>query len=215
MEILDAGCGTGYLSRLLAERGARVTGVDLSKRFIEIAEQYEKKKPLGIRYDRADLADLSRFPDRSFDLVVSVYVLCDARDCRKAVSEIGRVLKPGGRFIFLIEHPCFGWQAGGWERVPKDSMRNEDCLYFKVDSYFKRGTLEGQWDELPVLLAFHRPLSDYFRFLKESGFLVRDLIEARPRRKAIRERPRDWEKEDRVPPVLIIDAVKSGQRGTQ
>ena len=141
-------------------------------------------------------------------MVISVYVLCDTRDCRKAISEIARVVKPDGRFIFLIGHPCFGWQIGAWERIPEDSQRSEDFLYFKVDSYFKRGTLESQWGEIPVLLSFHRPLSAYFHFLRESGFLVKDLIEPRPRRKALRDRPREWDKEDRIPPVLVIDAVR-------
>ncbi len=207
-KILDAGCGAGYLSRLLAEKGAILTGVDLSEKFIEIANRYEEKKPLGIRYYPANLGDLSRFSSASFDMVVSVYVLSDIRDAYGAIREISRVLKPNGHFIFLTEHPCFGWQAGAWKRVPEDSQRDEDCLYFRVDNYFKRGTLESQWGKLPVLLSFRKPLSDYFRFLKKSGFLVRDLIEPRPIRKALRERPREWGREDRIPPVLIIDAIK-------
>ena len=207
-KILDAGCGNGYLSRLLAEKGAQVTGVDLSRRFIEIARHHEEKNPLDIKYEQANLANLSRFPSAYFDMTISVYVLCDVRDCRKAVREIARVLKPRGRFIFLIEHPCFSWHAGGWERVPVDSERTEDCVYFKVDDYFRRGTLESQWGKLPVLLGFHRPLSDYFRFLQENDFLIQNLVEPRPRRKALREHPREWDREERIPPVLIIDAVK-------
>jgi ubiquinone/menaquinone biosynthesis C-methylase UbiE len=206
--ILDAGCGTGYLSRLLAEKGAKVAGIDLSQKFIEIAKDYEKKRPLGIRYEQANIANLSRFPSAYFDLVVSVYVLCDARDCKKAIQEIARVLKTKGRFILLIEHPCFSWHAGGWERVPKDSQRTEDCKYFKVDNYFRRGTLQSQWGELPILLSFHRTLSDYFSYLIESGFQVRNLIEPRPLRRSLRKHPREWDTEDRVPPVLIIQAVK-------
>ena len=207
--ILDAGCGAGYLSRWLAERGAEVTGVDLSKRFIELAREYERKKPLGIRYERANLANLSGFVSASFDMAVSVYVLCDTRDCQKAIHEIARVLKPGARFVCLISHPCFSWETGAWEHVPEDSERTEDWRYFKVDHYFKRRTLESQWGKLPVLLSFRRPLSDYFHFLKKGGFLVRDLVEPRPRRKVLKERPREWDKEERIPPVLIIEAVKS------
>lgn len=207
-KILDAGCGNGYFSRLLAEHGARVTGVDLSSKFVEIARRYEKKKPLGIRYEQADLANLSLFPSAYFDIIVSVYVLCDVRDCRKAVREIARVLKPGGRFVFLIEHPCFSWHAGGWERIPSDSERTEDFLYFKVDDYFKRGTIESQWGKLPVLLGFHRPLSDYFRFLQENSFLIQNLVEPRPRRQSLRKRPIEWNREDRIPPVLIIATIK-------
>jgi SAM-dependent methyltransferase len=207
-KVLDAGCGAGYLCRLLAEKGAKVTGIDLSKKFIEIAKDYEKKKSLGIRYEQENIANLSRFPSAYFDLVVSVYVLCDVRDCRIAIQEIARALKNKGRFIMLIEHPCFSWHAGGWERVPKDSQRTEDCWYFKVDDYFRRGTLQSQWGELPILLSFHRTLSDYFRFLIESGLQLRKLIEPRPLRKSLLQHPRDWDTEDRIPPVLIIEAIK-------
>jgi SAM-dependent methyltransferase len=206
--ILDAGCGTGYLTRLLAEKGAEVTGVDLSCKFMEIARYYEKKKPLGIRYLRADLARLSRLPKSHFDMVISVYVICDVRDYDRAIKEIARVLKHKGRFIFLIEHPCFSWNTGGWERVPADSQRTEDCLYVKVDNYFKRGTQETRWGSLPKLLTFYRPLSDYFHALKKHGFMVKDLVEPRPTRKALRTWPGEWDRENRVPPVLIIEAIK-------
>lgn len=206
--VLDAGCGQGYMARLLAERGARVVGVDLSKKFIEIARRYEKKKQLGIEYIKADLAHILQLKNNYFDLIVSVYVLCDVKNYDKAIGEMARVLKPGGRFIFLIEHPCFNWQSGGWKRVPADSLRTEDSRYLMVSNYFRRGTQESQWGNLPLLLTFIRPLSDYFHSLKRHGFVVQDLIEPRPRRSALRARPADWEEENRVPPVLIIEALK-------
>lgn len=207
--VFDAGCGTGYLCRLLAERGARVTGVDLSKKFIEIAREYEKKKPLGITYHHEDLSRVPQLTSSSFDLIVSVYVLCDVRDYVQAIGECARILKYRGRFILLIEHPCFSWGGGGWEHVPADSQRTEDRRFFKVDNYFLRRTEQCQWGKLPVLLTFYRPLSDYFHALKKHGFAVLDLIEPRPQRKALRMRPRNWDSEDRVPPVLIIEAVKT------
>jgi len=207
-KVLDAGCGTGYLCRLLAEKGARVTGVDLSKKFIEIAKQYDNKKPLGVRYLRADLAHIPELTASSFNLVVSVYVLCDVRDYDKAIKEFARVLKPDGRLVFLIEHPCFSWSAGGWEHTPLDSNRTEDWLFFKVDKYFTRRTQECQWGRLPRLLNFCRPLSDYFHSLKKHGFLIADLIEPQPTSRSLRRRPREWDAENRVPPVLIIDALR-------
>jgi len=141
-------------------------------------------------------------------MVISVYVLCDVRDYDKAIKEIARVLKPKGRFIFLIEHPCFSWGAGGWARIPLDSHRTEDWQFYKVDNYFKRRTDECQWGKLPRLLSFYRPLSDYFHSLKKHRFFVADLIEPRPTKNSLRKRPGAWDPENRVPPVLIIDAVK-------
>lgn len=206
--VLDAGCGTGYMSRILAERGAKVTGVDLSKRFIEICENYEKNEPRGIKYFQADLGRMPRIAASQFDLVVSIYVLCDVRDHVRAIKEISRVMKKNGRFLMLIEHPCFSWQSGGWIRMPVDSHRVEDMPYLKIDKYFRKGTLEGTWGKLPVLLTFYRPLSDYFHAMKKHGLVVLDLIEPRPIKKALRDRPAEWDREDRIPPVLIIEAKK-------
>ncbi len=206
--VLDAGCGAGYMCRILAERGAKVTGIDLSTKFIEIAKQYEKNKRMGIQYFCADISHLPQIRSSYFDLVISIYVLCDVRDYDKAIKETARILKPKGRFIFLIEHPCFNWKAGGWEHIPADSQRTEDWHYLKVDNYFKQGTQEWQWGKLPILLSFYRSLTDYFHALKRNGFVVRDLVEPRPMRKALRDRPREWDKEDRVPPVLVIEAVR-------
>lgn len=210
-KVLDAGCGAGYLSRLLAEMGASVTGVDFSESFIRIANRYEEDNPQGIAYARADLADLSGLPSAFFDLVVSMYVLCDVLDYGRAIGEISRVLKPGGRFVFLIAHPCFGWHAGAWERIPADSQRSEDSPYFKVDEYFREGAQQCRWGNLPVLLCFQRPLSGYFHNLKKHGFLVKDLIEPRPSKEVLERQPRHWENEARIPPALIIEAIKPSQ----
>ncbi len=205
--ILDAGCGNGYMSRILAEKGAKMTGVDLSSEFIALAKRYEKKKPLGIKYYQGDLAKLGMFSSRQFDLAVSVYVVCDVREAEKAIKEIARVLKPKGRFLFLFSHPCFSWKDGGWRWKVNDSQRDEDAEFI-MNNYPEEGVMEVQWGQLPVLYSFQRTLTTYFGYLKDNGFVVQDLLEPRPKRETLNERPRDWQREDRIPPVIIIDAVK-------
>ena len=59
--VLDVGCGEGYNTRLLARSGARMTGVDISQRMIELARQEEQREPLGIRYEVASFSDLGIF----------------------------------------------------------------------------------------------------------------------------------------------------------
>ena len=75
--VLDAGCGEGYNSRILARQGARVSGIDLSERMIALAAAEEGREPLGIRYARASYADLGLFADATFDAVVSFMALMD------------------------------------------------------------------------------------------------------------------------------------------
>lgn len=109
--VLDVACGEGYNTRTLAHKGAKVTGVDLSKKLIKHAKLQEAKDRLDIDYYFLDSADLSRFPTRRFDLVTCFMALMDIENCDGAIREIARVMKDEGRFIFSITHPCFEYSA--------------------------------------------------------------------------------------------------------
>ncbi len=80
--VLDAGCGEGHNTRLLARSGARMTGVDISERMIELARREEQSEALGIRYEVASFSDLSLFDDAAFDVVVSSMALMDGLTSR-------------------------------------------------------------------------------------------------------------------------------------
>lgn len=167
--ILDLGCGEGYNTRILAERGAKVVGIDASKELIELARAKEEEEPLGIEYHVADAARLSMLKDESFDIVVAFMSLMDILGLESALREVGRVLKRGGRFCFSIIHPCFERFRDdlGWEKDEK-----EQRLYYKVDDYFDEGpkefvfTLGGGKVTLPgKMVHFHRTLTTYFHAL--------------------------------------------------
>jgi 2-polyprenyl-3-methyl-5-hydroxy-6-metoxy-1,4-benzoquinol methylase len=79
-QVLDLGCGEGRFCRLLAQRGASLTGVDLSSRMIELAREAEAKEPLGVSYHEADAADLSFLRNSSYDVVLAYLSLFDVPD---------------------------------------------------------------------------------------------------------------------------------------
>jgi len=208
--ILDAGCGNGYLCRLLSKKGAEIVGVDVSKRSIEIAEEIEKKEPMNIQYQIGSICDLRMFEDDAFDLIVSNIVLDDLQDIDKAIRELYRVLKPEGKLVFSILHPCFSSPpVHGWVRKPVDSQRKEDRLYWMVDRYFDRSIEEWTYFDFPPVYSFHRPLSDYMMTLTKNGFTVTDFEEPVPANKTIAEHYREFGNEhDRIPWFLIIGATK-------
>jgi SAM-dependent methyltransferase len=212
LRVLDAGCGEGRFARMLAQRGASVTGIDLSARMIAHARANEEEAPLGIEYRVADMSDQSQFGDASFDLAVAYLSIIDVPDYRRAISEIARVLAGGGRFVFSIVHPCFYTPDSSWEpRIPGIvPVRDRDRLYLKVDNYFPAREMRFRmWPTAPAeTVNYHRPLSDYAGALRDAGFLIRDILEPTPD-------PELAEKMDalkaffRAPNFLIFDCLKA------
>lgn len=101
--VLDAACGDGYLARVLAARGARVTGMDLGPRLIERARLRDPDGAIDYR-----VADLSRpLPGESgtFDAVASYLALNDVRNYRGFISTLAAVLRPGGRLVVAFNNP--------------------------------------------------------------------------------------------------------------
>src|SRR6266404_5187868 len=115
-QVLDAGCGDGYNTRILARTGAHMTGVDLSTRMIGLAQDEERRAPLGIRYARTSYTDLTLFGGATFDAVVSFMALMDGPGFDLAMAACFRVLRPGGRLAFSITHPCFITRGSRWIR---------------------------------------------------------------------------------------------------
>jgi 2-polyprenyl-3-methyl-5-hydroxy-6-metoxy-1,4-benzoquinol methylase len=101
--VLDAACGDGYLARVLAARGALVTGIDLGPRLIERARQ---RDPRGeIDYRVADLSEPLPGESGSFDAVASHLALNDVRDYRGFIATLADLLKPGGRLVVAFNNP--------------------------------------------------------------------------------------------------------------
>ena len=94
---LDLACGTGDIAALLAARGARITGLDLTPRMIELARA---KRLSGAVFLVGDMMALP-FPNNAFDLVTTGYGLRNVPEIAGALDEIHRVLKPGGRLLSL------------------------------------------------------------------------------------------------------------------
>ena len=105
--VLDLACGEGYNTRILARKGAKVTGVDFSEKLIELAKREEDKEKLGICYHVLDATNLKGLSSNHFDLVTCFMSLQDIENYKRAISEVARVLRSRGRFIFSIPHPCF------------------------------------------------------------------------------------------------------------
>lgn len=172
LDVLDAGCGTGYLSVKLARAGARVRAVDWSPAMVELARRNAARAGVEVDIAVDDVAALATVPDASVDRIASNYVVMDAPDLDGCARAFARVLRPGGRAVVVIIHPCFG--------VPGGPERRDDgaLVYTWTRSYFERAPVEERWGPFATPFVFHhRPLGDYWRALRAAGLQVVDLDE--------------------------------------
>jgi 2-polyprenyl-6-hydroxyphenyl methylase/3-demethylubiquinone-9 3-methyltransferase len=99
LKVLDLGCAGGFMAEALALRGAHVTGIDPAAAAIDVARAHARESGLRIGYD-VGVGEAMSYDDASFDAVVCVDVLEHVADLHKVLSEVARVLRPGGMFLF-------------------------------------------------------------------------------------------------------------------
>jgi SAM-dependent methyltransferase len=199
--VLDLACGEGYNARMLARKGAKVTGADFSVKLIEHARTEEAKEKSGIDYHVADAADLSRFPNNHFDLVTCFMALQDIKSYKRALSEVARVLKGKGRFVFSIPHPCFEMVVNKGNRISTTTRyfgAAEDHIHWKMERLLHPFETT----------SFHRTLTDYFTVLHKNGLLVTRLVEPQPTKQGVEKHPPLKEVLLR-PHSVVIEAIKA------
>ena len=195
--VLDVACGHGRISRALARRGAHVIGVDLSAGLLEHAERALSTEPLDIRYIHADVSTVESLEPDPFAAVVCSMGLADVDDLDGCLRLVARVLRPGGRFVFSILHPCFsggGEVSGSW---PTDRSYYDEIWWTAVGP---ASTLRGQ------VGANHRTLSTYVNRLQAYRLLLDQVAEPPP--------PAPWSEEHpgaaRGPVYLVVRCLHSG-----
>ena len=191
-KVLDAGCGEGYLSRMLAEMGAIVTGIDISEKMLEFAREKETEKPANINFIKASLpTDLSGL-NQSFDLIVSNLVLNIIPEYKEALTQLINLLENNGSLIISLPHPAFDGVGAGMVEMPDKEMRWSANRYIdEVSGHAAHGAP-----------TFHRPLSAYINAGLNAGSVLTGFLEPVTPREYSVMFPDYIRKYDRLPSLI-------------
>ena len=168
--VLDLGCGEGYVSRELMQRGARQTfGLDISEKMIAAAQSHQQKDRWnGLSFAVGDIRNFESLSKDLYDLVVAVFLFnyMTLEETRRVMKNIFSGLRPGGRLVFSVPHPALPF-------LKKDRFP----FYFETQGgYFsgKDRRFPGEiWrrDGVAVTVqCVHKTIEDYFFCLKDAGF---------------------------------------------
>jgi SAM-dependent methyltransferase len=163
LDIVELGCGTAYFSAWLARRGARPIGVDLTAAQLDTARRCQQRSGIDFPLIEADAAHVP-LRDASFDLVVSEYGASVWSDPDRWIHEAARLLRPGGRLVFLTNSVL------ATLCVPADEREAGDRLLRP-----QRGLNRVHWPGGGI--EFHPGHGDWVRILSANGFVVEALHE--------------------------------------
>jgi SAM-dependent methyltransferase len=199
--VLDVGCGEGQVARLAAGGGATtVVGIDSTD--AQVVEAAHRGG--GPAYARAGAARLP-FRDATFDAAVACLVFEHITDVDVAIAEVARVLAPGGRFLFFLNHPLLQTPNSGWI---DDQVLDPPEQYWRIGPYLVEDETVEEVEKGVFIPFIHRPLSRYVNALADVGLAVRRMEEPAPP-PGFLARAAEYEAAASIPRLLFLRCEKA------
>jgi SAM-dependent methyltransferase len=186
MKAIELGCGTAYVSAWMARRGARVVGIDNSVGQLDTARRLAAEHGIELELIHGN-AESVPYPDASFDFAISEYGAAIWADPYKWIPEAHRLLRSGGKLVFLGNHPFLHLvipQDG--EVVTDRTLRNP---------YFGMHRIDWEEPDGDAGTEFNLPISEWMRLFDDVGFEVVQFVEIRnpdPNREKSFDQDPEW-----------------------
>jgi SAM-dependent methyltransferase len=210
--VLCVGCGSGEECQMILGRGAKkVVGIDTNPEFIKYAnETYPECEFLVMDAQKIE------FETASFDFVYSSLTMHYLPDWRDFLAKLKLILKPGGEFLFSTHHPLkWGSQSirskeynqflMGYKKLKDPKAKPNFEVYGDYLNY--RPITEKLFGEMEIT-HYHRPISQMFQEITQSGFKILDLVEPRPTKESKGVKLDFYEVYNKIP-LFIIFRVKN------
>jgi len=166
LDVVELGCGTGYISSWVARRGGKPVGIDITPAQLNSAREFQKEFDIAFPLIEASAEEVP-LPDASFDLAISEYGASIWCDPRKWIPEAARLLRPGGRLVFLRNGTLSLLTTG--PTGPAGSQLVRPMFGLRRFDWEDEGSVE-----------FHIPIGEMIDVLHGAGFQLERLIEVEP-----------------------------------
>ncbi len=195
LRVLDLGCGPGVYAEFLQSHGADVTCIDASEQMLALVKT---KLHDTVKCFTSDLSEgLPKGLKGQFDLVICPLTVHYIEDLGALFTDIARVLKPGGPFVFSTHHPLI------------------DAASSPSGSYLCQEHVTEEWNTIgtPVKVSFYRrPLSMLFGWLAHAGLCVVDIREGTPAEEMKEKSPVHYEKLRKNPNFIFFKCQRHKAR---
>ena len=196
--VLDVGAGEGQVARVAAEAGLRVAAIDPAWAQVSVGQT----RGGGVSWAQGSAMTLP-FASASFDAAVACLVFEHIADLDAAIGEVARVLKPGGTFLFLLNHPLLQTPGSGWI---DDQILEEQ--YWRVGPYLPEAETVEEVEKDVFITFFHRPLGRYLNALTAAGLTLARFEEPAPPQGFIDRAPEYYEASS-IPRLLFVKLHKA------
>lgn len=210
--VLEIACGNGVFARRMAQLGAHVVATDFSERFIELARARSTEYADSIDYrvvDATNEQQLLALGKRHFDVAVCNMGLMDMATIEPLLAALTQLLKPTGRFVFSVMHPCFNTES---KLMVEEEDRDGELLQtysVKVSQYLNMQPRKGvgiPGQSVPHYY-FHRPLYVLLNACFQAGFVLNGLEEPGFGEHVSGNRVLSWASFKDIPPVLVARCI--------
>ena len=201
--VLEVGTGEGQVARALSSAGAALV-VGLDPTVAQITEAVRRAG--GPTYLRGG-ADALPFGDGAFDTVVACLVFEHIDAVDDAIAEVARVLEPGGRFVFFLNHPLLQTPGSGWI---DDQVLDPPEQYWRIGPYLVEDATVEEVEKDVFIPFIHRPLSRYVNALAANGLVVTRMEEPAPPPGFLARAP-EYEDASTIPRLLFLRAEPLGR----